>query len=213
MKYPCSGISLQSVSSDLATVRKAHAFETESETESKRMASSSRTPLDSALALAGFFLLCFAVAGFGAHSAAPFIHTWYRGLVKPSFSPSPRIFAPAWFVTYSVMAISAWMVWRMPRRRARSSSYQGMNEQGSARLDALIVFYIQLALNAFWMPLFFHYHRLLVSVVAILVLWIAIFFTILLFWRVKPAAGALMLPYLGVVSYATALNLVLLHLN
>jgi len=185
----------------------------EIETESKRMASSSRTPLDSALAFAGFFLLCFAVAGYGAHSAAPFIHTWYRGLVKPSFTPPAWVFAPVWTVLYSLMAISAWMVWRTPRRRARSNSYQGMNEQGSARLDALIVFYIQLFFNAFWTPLFFHYHRLLVSVVVILVLWIAIFFTILLFWRVKPVAGALMLPYLAWVSYATALNLVLLHLN
>ena len=177
------------------------------------MASSSRTPLDSALAFAGFFLLCFAVAGYGAHSAAPFIHTWYRGLVKPAFTPSPSIFGLVWFIVYSTMAISAWLVWRTPRRRARSNSYQGMNEQGSARLDALIVFYIQLFFNAFWMPLFFHYHRLLVSVVVILVLWIAIFFTILLFWRVRPVAGGLMLPYLLCVSYATGLNLVLLHLN
>ena len=172
----------------------------------------------SILMLLGFLLLCFAVAGLGAQLAAPAIPTWYAHLNKPRFTPPNEIFAPVWSILYAMMAVSAWLVARAPRRRGRSGSlysakYAGSVEQGSARLDALIVFYIQLAANLAWTYVFFHEHRLLVSAVGILVLWIALFFTILLFWRVRALAGVLLLPYLAWISFATALNLVLLRLN
>jgi tryptophan-rich sensory protein len=112
------------------------------------------------------------------------------------------------------MAIAAWMIWGSPRRNSRSrSALYATNDQGSARLDALIVFYITLGFSLLWMEAFFHSHRLLVSAVIILVLWIAIAFTIALFWRVKPVAGLLMVPCLVLVTFYTALNLVLLRLN
>ncbi|WP_213805197.1 TspO/MBR family protein [Granulicella sp. dw_53] len=166
------------------------------------------------LALAAFLILCFAVAAVGAASAAHSIPTWYAGLVKPQFNPPNWIFAPVWTILYTVMAIAAWLVWRTPRRAGRRGSLQSIEDtQGSARLDALVVFGIQLFFNFLWTPIFFHYHRLLVAVVVILALWIAIVATMVLFWRVRPLAGALMLPYLGWVSFAIALNLALLRRN
>ncbi len=177
--------------------------------------SSSRSSVQIFFGLVAFLLLCAVVAQIGAHAVVNHMY-WYSRLVKPRFTPPNELFAPVWTVLYGLMAIAAWMVWRTPRRRTRSkyyASYQDDNSQGAARQDALTVFYIQLGLNLLWTEMFFHFHRLLVSSVVILALWFAILFTIFLFWRVRPIAAWLLVPYLAWVTYATALNLAFLRLN
>jgi translocator protein len=186
------------------------------ELDEELLADSHRTPgpVQSVLGLAGFLLLCFAVAVAGMGSTTGSIPTWYAGLTKPSFDPPNWVFAAVWTVQYTLMAVAAWLVWRTPRRLGRRGSLEAaVDPVGLARFDALIVFYLQLALNFLWAQIFFHYHRLLVSSVMILALWIALLFTIVMLWRVKPLAGALLLPCLAGVSFVTALNLMLLRLN
>jgi translocator protein len=174
---------------------------------------SSRTPVQIAFGLAGFLLLCFVVAQIGAHAVTHQMY-WYSRLNKPSITPPDWVFSVVWTILYAVMAVAAWMVWRTPRRRHRSrTSYSSDDFQGTARVDALAVFYVQLGLNLLWTEMFFHYHRLLVSTVVILALWIAVAFTIFMFWRVRPLPGWLMVIYLAWVTYATALNLTFLRLN
>ena len=46
-----------------------------------------------------------------------------------------------------------------------------------------------------------------------ILLWLAIVATLVLFWRVVPAAGGLLIPYLAWVSFATVLNASLWWLN
>ena len=167
--------------------------------------SNSPSRFRSVLALAGFLLLCYAVAAIGAYSTTPAIPTWYADLTKPSFNPPNWIFAPVWTALYALMALAAWLIWRTPT--------EPQTLQDSARLDALIAFYIQLVLNFLWTPIFFHYHQILVAAVIILLLWLAILLTIVLFWRVRPLAGVLLMPYIAWVTFATALNLAILRLN
>ena len=191
-------------------------LELDMELDRELLAGAHRTPgpVQSVLGLAGFLLLCFAAAGAGIWSTPGSISTWYAGLTKPSFDPPNWVFAAVWTVQYTLMAVAAWLVWRTPRRLGRRGSLEAaVDPVGLARFDALIVFYLQLVLNFLWTPMFFHYHRLLVSSVMILALWIAILFNIVMFWRVKPLAGAMLLPCLAGVSFATALNLMLLRLN
>jgi tryptophan-rich sensory protein len=78
---------------------------------------------------------------------------------------------------------------------------------------ALVVFVVQLALNGLWSILFFGMQSPGWALVEIVVLWLAIGVTIRLFWVVVPAAGALLLPYLAWVSFATVLNASLWWLN
>ncbi|UCF79478.1 MAG: tryptophan-rich sensory protein [Candidatus Eiseniibacteriota bacterium] len=124
---------------------------------------------------------------------------WYAALAKPAWTPPNSVFAPVWTTLYALMGIAAWLVWR----RAGFA--------GAA--VALGLFIVQLVLNALWSYLFFGLHQPGLAFIDIVVLWLVILATLIAFWRVHPVAGALMLPYLCWVGFATALNLQLWRLN
>jgi tryptophan-rich sensory protein len=97
-----------------------------------------------------------------------------------------------WTALYIMIGIAAWLVWR---------------ERGFAGARAaLVLFAVQLAANALWTWLFFAWREGGLAFAEILLLWALIAITIVLFWRVRALAGALMLPYLLWVSFASALT-------
>jgi len=136
----------------------------------------------------------------GSAFTTPAIPTWYAALEKPPFTPPNWLFAPAWITLYLLMGISASIVWQrgldVPRVRT-----------------ALIIFLIQLILNALWSVVFFGLESPLYGVIVIAVLWIAIVLTIVQFFRISTLAGALLLPYIGWVTFAAALNISIFMLN
>jgi benzodiazapine receptor len=143
------------------------------------------------LALIGWIAMCFAAAAIGAVASAN-APEFYRELSLPSFAPPASVFGPVWSVLYLLMAIAAWLVWR---------------ERGFAGAKVeLGIFLAQLAVNALWSWLFFAWNSGLWSFVDITLLWVLITATIVLFWRVKPLAGVLLLPYFAWVSFAAVLN-------
>jgi translocator protein len=125
--------------------------------------------------------------------------TFYDALRKPPATPPPAVFGPAWAVLYLLMGIAAWLVWR-----------EGLTRQ---TVIALGLFAAQLALNFAWSLIFFGQHRLGAALLEIAVLWLVILATLVAFWRVRPAAGGLLLPYLGWVSFAAYLNAGIWRLN
>jgi benzodiazapine receptor len=141
-----------------------------------------------------------AAGGIGSLATTKAIPTWYQGLKKPAFNPPNWLFGPAWTVLYLLMAVAAFLIWK-----------QGLNAPGIKL--ALLVFLVQLALNALWSILFFGLRSPLAGFVDIVVLWLAILATIILFFRVLPAAGILLLPYIGWVTFAAVLNAAVLRLN
>jgi tryptophan-rich sensory protein len=141
-----------------------------------------------------------AVGGLSGFATARGVATWYPTLIKPPFNPPAWIFGPVWTVLYIMMGVSAFLVWR-----------QGFATEG-VRL-ALTVFAVQLALNGLWSILFFGMQAPGWALVEIGALWLAIVLTIVLFWRVSPTAGILLLPYWAWVSFATVLNASLWWLN
>jgi benzodiazapine receptor len=148
--------------------------------------------------LVGWLIVSFIAADIGGAAsvqAGPF----YAQLVRPDWAPPPSVFGPVWTVLYALMAIAAWLVWRVGGFRA-------------ARF-ALTLFLVQLALNALWSWLFFGWHRGGLAFADILVLWPMIVATLIAFWRIRPFAGALLVPYLLWVSFASALNYSVWRLN
>jgi tryptophan-rich sensory protein len=109
------------------------------------------------------------------------------------------VFGPVWTVLFALMAIAAWLVWR-------SGGFY------SHRL-ALSFFMAQLVFNAFWSWLFFAWHSGAWAFADIILLWALIVATLLSFWRIRPLAGVLLVPYLLWVSFAAALNFALWQLN
>ena len=91
--------------------------------------------------LAGFLVLCFAVAGVGGMWTASSVGPWYQALQKPPFNPPGWVFGPVWTVLYAMMAVAAWLVWR-------KAGFAGA-------AVPLAVFAVQLALNLAWSGLFF----------------------------------------------------------
>lgn len=161
------------------------------------METQTRTLGKNSVALAVSFLLVAAAASFGALFTPG---EWYAGLEKPSFNPPNWIFGPVWTLLYAMMALAAWLVWL--RRGAEGPV-----------LPALLLFGLQLLLNALWSWLFFGMHAMGLAFVDIVVLWCAIVATLALFWRIHRVAGALLLPYLAWVSFAALLNFSLWQLN
>lgn len=140
----------------------------------------------------------FCAAAIGAAAsvqAGPF----YLQLVRPPWAPPAGVFGPVWTLLYTLMGVAAWLAWR---------------EGGWARQRrALGLYLVQLAFNALWSWLFFGWHLGGPAFAEVLLLWGLILATLLAFWRVRPLAGALLLPYLAWVSFATALNYSVWQLN
>ena len=150
--------------------------------------SSTRRQLLGLLAWVAVTFVAAAIGSAASIQAAPF----YGELVRPDWAPPARLFGPVWTALYALMAVAAWLVWR----------------EGGVRRNrtALTLFTVQLALNALWSWLFFGWRMGGAAFADILVLWMVIVATVVAFWRVRPLAGALLLPYLAWVGFAAVLN-------
>jgi tryptophan-rich sensory protein len=151
-----------------------------------------------ALALLGWLALCYLAAAIGAVASvnAP---AFYGELGQPSWAPPAWLFGPVWTGLYTLMAIAAWLVWRAA-------------PLAETRL-ALGLFLVQLAVNALWSWLFFAWQLGGWAFAEVLLLWVLIAATIAAFWRFSRVAAILLVPYLGWVSFAAALNFWLWRAN
>jgi benzodiazapine receptor len=150
----------------------------------------------SAWVLAGFVAVCLgggAVAGLATSAS---VTAWYPQLAKPSWTPPGWLFGPVWTVLYIMMAVAGWRVWR---------------RVGWSAPHAL--FAIQLALNIAWSFSFFAARNPVAGLINIAALWCAIVATTIVFARIDRVAGALFVPYLAWVSFATALNAAIVASN
>lgn len=124
---------------------------------------------------------------------------WYRGLVKPAWTPPDRAFPIAWAALYLLMAIAAWRVL--------------MAQPSVARDAGLLLYLVHLVFNAAWSWLFFGRRRMVAALVDILLLWMLLTLVIVLFSRVSVLAAALLIPYWFWVAFAALLNARLWKLN
>jgi tryptophan-rich sensory protein len=148
--------------------------------------------------LAGSLVISFVAAAVGAIASVE-AKAFYGQLELPSWAPPSALFGPVWTALYAMMGVAAWLVW---------------NAGGFAsNRRALTLFVLQLAVNALWSWLFFYWHRGAWAFADIVLLWVLIVGTLISFWRVRALAGALLVPYLLWVSFASALNYSVWKLN
>ncbi|MGA9524267.1 MAG: TspO/MBR family protein [Myxococcaceae bacterium] len=153
----------------------------------------------SALVLLAFVGVCLLAGALGGLATQSGIGSWYQSLRKPAWNPPSWVFSPVWTTLYVLMGTSAWLVWR---------------ERGFAPARTEFgLFGTQLFLNALWSFLFFGFRAPLLALIELVLLAGAVLATLLAFWRVRPLAGALLIPYLAWVTFAGVLNATLWRMN
>jgi len=145
-------------------------------------------------------VLCQSAGVIGSIFTARSVSTWYPTLRRPFFNPPSWVFGPVWITLYLLMGISLFLVWR-----------KGV---GTAQVRvAIVAFAVQLILNAAWSGAFFGLRSPLAGLIVILLLWVAISVTIVLFRQISALASLILIPYIAWVSFAAILNASIYALN
>jgi tryptophan-rich sensory protein len=114
---------------------------------------------------------------------------WYAGLAKPAFNSPAWVFGPVWTVLYALIAVAGWRTFERDRAGW-----------------PMKLWWIQLALNFLWTPVFFGAHQIGLALVVILVMLAAILGFIATAWRLDRVAAWLFVPYAAWVAFASILN-------
>ncbi|MBP9702897.1 tryptophan-rich sensory protein [Candidatus Woesebacteria bacterium] len=128
------------------------------------------------------------------------IPTWYATLDKPFFSPPNYLFGPVWTTLYTLMGISAYLVYRRFQFGKKAKIFWQL-------------YWAQLVLNTLWSILFFGFKEPGLAFVEIVALWYFIVRTIQESKKLNKNAAYLLYPYLAWVSFAALLNLAIYLLN
>ncbi|WP_172449857.1 TspO/MBR family protein [Porphyrobacter sp. HT-58-2] len=140
--------------------------------------------------------LCVAALGATVTDLGP----WYQGLAKPGWNPPDVVFPIGWTVIYALITVSAITAWRAARTSAQAEWVIGL-------------FAFNGFLNITWSLIFFRLQRPDWAFAEVILLWLSILALIIYCGRFSKQAALLLLPYLGWVSFAGALNWAVVELN
>lgn len=145
-------------------------------------------------------VLCLGVGFIGWLFTEDAVADWYGTLKKPAYTPPEWVFGVVWPILYVMMAIAAGILWNKPVGR-------------KAVAGALRLFLLQLILNGLWTPLFFGMHEIVWALLDVILLWILLLVTTIVFYVQSKPAGLLLAPYLVWTGFAVYLNAGFLLLN
>ena len=121
----------------------------------------------------------------------------FDSLNKPALSPPGWLFPVVWTVLFVLMGIACYIV----------------VTAGGGNRAALTLYGVQLLFNLLWSLIFFRAGAYLAAFIWLILLWLLILATTVLFYRISKPAGILMLPYLLWVTFAGYLNISIYLLN
>lgn len=168
-------------------------------------------------------VICELAGVIGSVFTAPGIPFWYAKLLKPSLFPPNWVFAPVWTILYFLMGISLYLAWKngwqiknqliKTRRKAWNPWSERLWSGDWQKINVIVIFWLQLFLNILWPLIFFSVKLPLLAFFEILMLWLAIAYTTINFYRISKISAYLLLPYLLWVSFAAYLNFSIWLLN
>ncbi|MBW0008491.1 MAG: tryptophan-rich sensory protein [Sphingomonas sp.] len=126
-------------------------------------------------------------------------NSWFDALQKPFFMPPGWAFGVVWPILYALLGISVAMILAEP--------------PSDRRRNALLLFFIQLALNFAWSPIFFAGHDIKLAKVVIFLMAAIAAAAAGQFTRIRASAGLLMVPYIAWLVFAGTLNATIEKLN
>ncbi len=150
------------------------------------------------------YVISIAIAlGVGGFSALVTMENMdiYESIIQPPLAPPSWLFGVVWGILFVLMGISAALVYTCrscDRAQVRS---------------ALTVYALQLVVNFFWSIIFFNLQAFWFAFLWILLLWGLILWMLILFYRVRPLAAYLQIPYFLWVTFAAYLTLAIAILN
>ena len=124
---------------------------------------------------------------------------WFEGLRKPGFMPPGWLFGVVWPLLYALLGVAVAMILAEPL--------------SDRRKFGLSLFFVQMALNFAWSPIFFAAHDIRLAKYVIFIMAILAGWAAGQFYRLRPAAGLLMVPYLAWLVFAATLNTTIDALN
>ncbi|SHN51615.1 TspO/MBR family protein [Erythrobacter sanguineus] len=125
---------------------------------------------------------------------------WYQALEKPGWNPPDLVFPMGWTLIYALITISGITAWRAAPTAAKSEW-------------VIMLFALNGFLNITWSLIFFRMQRPDWAFIELIGLWLSILVLIIYCGRFSRTAAALLVPYLGWVSFAGALNWAVVQLN
>lgn len=136
---------------------------------------------------------------FGRMSGSGYLNRWFAALEKPDLMPAAWVFGVVWPLLYLLLGLALAML-----LHARGARFRG---------GAVALFLLLLALLFSWSPIFFAAHQITAALYLIIAIFGLGIVTSLIVLRVRPAAAALMVPFLLWVAFATYLNYEIWRLN
>ena len=113
----------------------------------------------------------------------------YKYIILPPLAPPSWIFPVVWTIIYILMAISATIIY-----------------ESSPKASALVIYGLQLIVNFIWPILFFNGRMFSAAFICLVILWILVLWVIISFYKIKPLAAYLQIPYLLWLTFALYLN-------
>lgn len=135
----------------------------------------------------------------GRLSQSGYGNPWFDALVKPAIMPPGWAFGVAWTILYVLMGLAFAMILNARRAKGRGA--------------AIALFLVQLVMNLAWSPLFFAAHQVTAALGLIVALGLLNLVVVALFWRIRPVAGLLLVPYILWLGFASTLNYQIRALN
>lgn len=125
---------------------------------------------------------------------------FYLKLNKPALSPPGWVFPVVWTLLYALMGISAYLI-------------KSSDSERTIIKNALSIYIIQLSLNFMWSIIFFRFRSIGAAAAVIVLLLVAAVYMTVRFYRIRPFAAYLNLPYIAWIAFAVYLNFGILFLN
>ena len=126
--------------------------------------------------------------------------TYYHALIKPGFAPLGIIFPVVWTILFTLMGISSYIIMLHKKNKIKVK-------------DAIFYYWLQLGLNFLWSILFFGFELRLTALADLALLIIFVIVMIYKFYKIRPSAAYLNIPYIIFLIYAFILNYFIWFIN
>lgn len=143
-----------------------------------------------------FYLIITFIIG-GLFTPLTFSSEFYESLVKP-FDIPQIIFPIVWSILYILMSISIFMI---------------SNTNDIKKDESIKIYFIQLVINSLWTLFFFGIKLIGFSALWIVLLTIVVIIMFIKFYKIKPLAAYINIPYIIWLILATMLNISIYILN